>query len=105
MQTILITVAVLILLVILVAAGSLIWIMNKKISILEKYCSDLLNDLANIRYKISAANLIMKQADLRGGFESDDEVGSAFKIIQNCIETLNNESIGTASDYKEEESK
>ena len=33
----------------------------------------------------------MKDADIKGSFESDDEVGSAFTQLKTIVEELNNE--------------
>lgn len=74
-----------------------IWNLNKKVTALELYCGNFLSDLTTLRDKITAANTIIHQADLRGAFESDDEVGGAFKLIKNCIEILNDEAKGNGS--------
>lgn len=64
------------------------WNLYRKVSILEKYASDFLSDLVNLKNKIREANKILREADIRGSFESDDEVGSAFKLIKDSIEYL-----------------
>jgi hypothetical protein len=35
----------------------------------------------------------MNEADRLGAFESDDEVGTAFKIIKDCIQSLETKQI------------
>ena len=64
----------------------------RKVDILETYASNFLSDLVNLKEKIRDANKILKEADIRGSFESDDEVGSAFKLIKDSIEYLDSTS-------------
>ena len=64
------------------------WNLSRKVSILENYASDFLSDLVNLKEKIREANKIIKDADIRGSFESDDEVGSAFRLIRDSINYL-----------------
>lgn len=75
------------------------WNLSKKVDILEKYASTFLTDLTTLREKIALADQIMTDADLKGAFASDDEVGSAFTIIKNAISELNEET--TAEDTSE----
>ena len=56
--------------------------------------NDALEDLAietikNTKEKVSNALLEMENADIRGSFEADDEVGVAFKDIKTAITQLN----------------
>lgn len=74
----------------------LVWNSSRKLSILETYASSFLSDLTNLRTKISQANDVIKKADTLGAFESDDEVGTAFQIIKDCLEQLNTD---TETDY------
>jgi hypothetical protein len=52
-----------------------------KIQFYEQYIADM-KDRFNIAYEI------MKQADVRGSFEADDEVGDAFKIMKQAVDNL-----------------
>lgn len=65
------------------------WNLNRKVEILEKYCTDFANKLMHLQSRIKTANEIMVAADVRGGFSSDDEIGGAFKVIKSCIEFIN----------------
>ncbi len=71
-----------------IACIYVIWNSMQKIEILEKYASAFLTDLSNLKNKIQEANLVMREADRLGAFETDDEVGTAFKIIKDCIASL-----------------
>jgi hypothetical protein len=64
------------------------WNLYRKVGILEKYSTDFLTELTTLKEKISLANKIMNDADTKGGFSSDDEIGSVFKLIKGCIEYL-----------------
>jgi hypothetical protein len=70
-----------------------IWNTNRKLELLERYTSEFLTDLTSLQDKISEANRIMNEADRLGAFESDDEVGTAFKIIKDCIQSLETKQI------------
>ena len=54
----------------------------KKIQFYEEYITEM-RDRFNIVYEI------MKQADIRGSFEADDEVGDTFKIMKQAVDELN----------------
>lgn len=47
--------------------------------------------LIDVRTRILNAQARMKEIDLRGSFEADDEVGITFKELQSTIDELNNE--------------
>lgn len=49
--------------------------------------------LSEIRTRILNAQTRMKEIDIRGSFEADDEVGTAFKELQATIDVLNAEII------------
>jgi len=62
-----------------------IWGINRlaiKIDAYEKYIGEM-KDRFNITYEV------MKQADIRGSFEADDEVGSAFQVMKQAVDNLN----------------
>lgn len=71
----------------------LVWNTTRKISILENYASTFLSDLTDLKDRISKANTVIKQADTLGAFESDDEVGTAFQIIKDCLNRLDSDTI------------
>jgi competence protein ComGC len=56
----------------------------------EQLEDTLIETLEDIQIKIEKAYEDMQNADLRGSFESDDEVGSSFKEIKDIIENLKN---------------
>ena len=65
--------------------------MYRKVSILEKYCSQFLGELTTVKEKLALASHVMNEADTKGSFSSDDEIGSVFKLIKDCINFLNDE--------------
>lgn len=81
-------IAVVILSLLLIVSVYLNWALSKKVDILEAYASDFLTDLVHLKEKIREANTVIRDADIRGSFESDDEVGSVFKILKESIEYL-----------------
>lgn len=80
--------AIVILSVLLLTSVYLNWNLSRKVTMLEGYASDFLTDLVHLKEKIREANRVIKEADIRGSFESDDEVGSVFKILKDSIEYL-----------------
>jgi predicted PurR-regulated permease PerM len=56
----------------------------------EQLEDTLLETLQDIQQKIETAYQSMQDADIRGSFESDDEVGSAFTEIKDIVENLKN---------------
>lgn len=79
---------ILILAVLLGGSLYLNWNLSRKVTILERYAGEFLTDLYDLRARTAAAYKVIKDADLKGAFESDDEVGSAFKIIKQAIESM-----------------
>jgi mevalonate kinase len=57
-------------------------VLAAKISTYEEYIAQM-KDRFNIAYEV------MKQADIRGSFEADDEVGSSFQIMKQAVDNLN----------------
>lgn len=54
----------------------------------EQLEDDLVGTINGVVQTISDANERMQAADIRGSFESDDEVGFIFKEIKNTIKQL-----------------
>ena len=54
----------------------------------EQLEDDLVGTINGVVQTITDANQRMEQADLRGSFESDDEVGSVFDSLKAIIERL-----------------
>lgn len=55
----------------------------------EGYEDLLQQTIFDIKVNIGNALLRMKEADIRGAFEADDEVGQSFKDIKNVLNELN----------------
>ncbi len=55
----------------------------------EELEDTLLETTAEIKMKVTVALDALKNADLKGSFESDDEVGVVFKEIKDVVENLN----------------
>lgn len=62
------------------------WNLLKKTEAIEDL---MITTIFDAKEHIYNALLIMKDADLKGAFEAEDEVGSAFKEIKEAIDTLN----------------
>ena len=54
----------------------------KKISLYEQFIIDL-------RDRFEAAYNMIKESDIRGSFEADDEIGDVFTIIKQTVNDLN----------------
>ena len=55
----------------------------------EQLEEDLVGTISGVVTTITQANEKMKQADIRGSFESDDEVGSVFTELKRIVNELN----------------
>tara|TARA_Y100000768_G_scaffold245846_1_gene186423 strand:- start:1162 stop:1425 length:264 start_codon:yes stop_codon:yes gene_type:complete len=55
----------------------------------EQLEDDLVGTINGVVTTITQANDKMKQADIRGSFESDDEVGSVFTELKRIVDELN----------------
>ena len=55
----------------------------------EQLEDDLVGTINGVVQTITQANDRMKKADIRGSFESDDEVGSVFTELKSIVEELN----------------
>ena len=55
----------------------------------EQLEDDLVGTISGVVTTITQANEKMKQADIRGSFESDDEVGSVFTELKRIVNALN----------------
>jgi predicted PurR-regulated permease PerM len=56
----------------------------------EQLEDTLVETLQDIQTKVEKAYQDLQDADIRGSFESDDEVGSAFTEIKDIVENLKN---------------
>jgi competence protein ComGC len=55
----------------------------------EELEDTLTETLVDIKGKVNTALEALRDADLKGSFESDDEVGVVFKEIKDVVENLN----------------
>ena len=55
----------------------------------EQLEDDLVGTINGVVQTITDANQRMEQADLRGSFESDDEVGTVFTELKGIVKDLN----------------
>ena len=55
----------------------------------EQLEDDLVGTISGVVTTITQANEKMKQADIRGSFESDDEVGSVYTELKRIVNELN----------------
>ena len=63
------------------------WNLTVKIEMLEDWVEQFIQTIDRV-------NRDLKQADYRGSFESDDEVGSVFQQLKSIIEKLNQNYLG-----------
>ena len=67
--------------ILFVTSCYVIWNLNTKLESLEDWVTEFMNTIEKV-------NRDLKQADYKGSFESDDEVGFIFKEIKNTIKQL-----------------
>jgi hypothetical protein len=63
--------------------------LNKQNEQYQDYIQNELMSLDDVREKVTSAYDRMRDLDIRGSFESDDEVGASFKDILSVVEQLN----------------
>ena len=63
--------------------------MNKQNEQYQDYIENELVSNEGIKSRVESAYQRLKDADIRGSFESDDEVGASFKEILSIVEDLN----------------
>lgn len=99
MFIILLTIIMLALLVVL-AIGC--YNLTKQVEILEDELLFYFNKLEDIRKAVLETEIQLKEIDLRGSFEADDEVGFTFKNIKTLSEDLTN-TIEAIYEYRDSE--
>jgi hypothetical protein len=55
----------------------------------EEFEDTMLDTITDVKTKVSTALDALRDADLKGSFESDDEVGVVFKELKEIVENLN----------------
>lgn len=63
--------------------------LNKQNEQYQDYIENELVSNEGIKSRVESAYQRLKDADIRGSFESDDEVGASFKEILSIVEDLN----------------
>jgi len=63
--------------------------LNRQNEQYQDYIEEELSKSDSIRNKVERAYERMQDVDIRGSFEADDEVGSAFTELKEIIEELN----------------
>ena len=65
--------------------------LNKQNEQYQDYIETEISSTDEIRSQVQLAYEKMRDADIKGSFESDDEVGSASTQLKTIVEELNNE--------------
>ena len=65
--------------------------LNKQNEQYQDYIETEISSTDEIRSQVQLAYEKMRDADIKGSFESDDDVGSAFTQLKTIVEELNNE--------------
>lgn len=81
-------VVVLFLVLLLIAAGYVIYNLYAKYSRLESIAMENQEFILAIRNRVMSQRSYLKQLDRRGSFESDDEVGYFFKELKKIINDI-----------------
>ena len=61
-----------------------------KVEELEDYVQLTTDRLVSLSADVKTAQRVMEQADVRGSFSSDDELGEAFTTIKSAVDNLDN---------------
>lgn len=78
---ILLSIVIFVLLIIIIAMTVIIRRQSNKITFYEEWYIAFKN-------RVNSAHDAMREVDIRGSFEADDEVGGTFKTIQQIIDDL-----------------
>ena len=62
--------------------------LNRQNEQYQDYIEDEITTLSDVKERVDGALQRMRAADIRGSFESDDEVGASFKELLSIIEQL-----------------
>lgn len=88
MEWIIISILVIALAGLLIAINIGIKRMEAKIKFYEDNQMAMAQYIIDVRTKVDNAYQVMKEADLRGAFEADDEVGDVFKLMKQIVDDL-----------------
>ena len=73
----------------IVANGLLLYGVRNLLKQNEQLEDDLVGTVYDVTQQVREANAKMEQADIRGSFESDDEVGTVFTALKGIVTELN----------------
>lgn len=93
---------VFILLILLALLGYGCWNLLKQAEQLENQCIMYIDIITEIRDKVLDVEIELKEIDIKGSFEADDEVGFVFKEIKQLSAELV-ETVNKAYEYTESE--
>jgi hypothetical protein len=93
---------VFILLILLAFLGYGCWNLLKQAEQLENQCVMYIDIITEIRDKVLDVEIELKEIDIKGSFEADDEVGFVFKEIKQLSAELV-ETVNKAYEYTESE--
>ena len=93
---------VFILIILLALLGYGCWNLLKQTEQLENQCLMYIDIITEIRDKVLDVEIELKEIDIKGSFEADDEVGFVFKEIKQLSAELV-ETVNKAYEYTESE--
>jgi hypothetical protein len=93
---------VFILIILLALLGYGCWNLLKQVEQLENQCIMYIDIISEIRDKVLDVEIELKEIDIKGSFEADDEVGFVFKEIKQLSAELV-ETVNKAYEYTESE--
>ena len=91
---------VVILIILLLLAGYGCWNLLTQTEQLEEQCLMYIDIIGEIREKVLDVEIQLKEIDIKGSFEADDEVGFVFKEIKELASELT-ETVNKAYEYTE----
>ena len=68
--------------------GYAVYNLLRKVEILEEELLNTIDEILDVRFKVSTALKEMRDVDSREAFEKDDEVGSVFAGLKEIVEEL-----------------
>lgn len=74
--------------VLVIVLGYVTYNLMRKCEAQEEYIELLQASYNDLKNKAKKVNKIITQADVRGSFEADDEIGEAFKTVKSAVKEL-----------------
>jgi regulator of sigma D len=81
-------IAIIILTILVGILGYLTYINFRKAEQLEQYCEAYVHFISALYFRVADTRDKLKEVDRLGAFKADDEVGFAFKEIDNLVDDL-----------------